>query len=479
MRERVEASMLGVRRVRRSASSILPAAISASALIACAPENLALELPEANGFAAMIAAVESDETIVLEAARLDQGTPDRALFRTFRSDARITVLYYREPLEVLGLDSAPILIDREPKVRSRALPAFDRAHTATHRAGDDRFSDWEPLETLPSALAAVRIDLAKDACPPLEHTPIDLIPGARRSIAVSLAGGAALIAFEHEGRLFRIDEDARATELEAPQDFRPLSAHRAGDGTVWFSAGGRLFPWTEGQGFGAPTEDAGLELGMVTGSRDPRSFELYTLTWDGRFLHFDGAAFTELEAAQFQGAQYFLGAGQGVVWRGPRDVIALARESNEIFTTYVAPTGEVKAARTTWPFNTLGNYSAVSELAGFGTMIASRRGYFYLRRGEEFTALPFGPFEEAMGKHAINTMVALPPRSFLSAGAYDFVVEYDREGGLCAPLELGQGLDVRELVPLGEHSFLASGKSTDDPAYTGPRVINAIVRRAR
>lgn len=461
----------------RSAISILAPACASLAIAACAPENLAVELPDARDFAAMIVAVESDETIVLEAARLNAGAPDRAVLRSFRNDVRVTVLYYRESLEVLGLSSASIPVDRDSNPRTRSLPAFDRAHTMTGE--DGAFSAWEALDVLPSSLAGVRIETPKDACRPLEHTPLDLIAGARRSIAVSLGDGTALIAFEQEGRLFRIDEDANATELETPPDFRPLSAHRSG-GTVWFSAGGRLFPWTEGQGFGTATEDAGVELGMVTGprgSQDP--FELYTLTWDGRFIRFDGAIFTQLEAAQLQGAQFFLGAGQGVAWRGPHDAIALARESNEIFETYVAPGGEIKASRTSWPFNTLGNYSHVSEVAGFGTIIASRRGYFYRRSSAEFSQLPYGPFEEAMGKHAINTMVALPPRSFLSAGAYDFVVEYDREGGLCPPLELQQGLDVRELVPLGGHSFLASGKTTDDPAYTGRRMLNAIVRRAR
>lgn len=443
----------------------------------CVPENLAVELPDAREMNAMIVAIESEGVLALEAARLVEGTPDRSVIRSFREGASVTVLYYREPMEVLGFDSGRIepRIDREGL---RPLPAFDRAFVAG--ASQGTISSWAPLDSLPASLRAVRIAPPSDACRPWEVLPVDPLPGAERSIGVALDDGSALIVFNNDERMFRVFEDGHSVELTVPPGFHPLSAYRSPNGVVWFAVDNTLIPWTEGQGAGAPiAEETGTELGWIVGSRDSAVEEIFSLTWNGELWRFADGRFDRLLTSQHQGVGFFLGAGQGIDWRAPNEVIALVRDSDEVYETF-ALDGGVRAEAGAWQLSTTnGLHDSVSELEGFGTVLANNLQRFFHRkaRGDAWTELGDQPFPQgAKGLHTVNSMIAAPPRSFVYAGHLDLFGEYDREAGHCPLFDLGLGLDVRKVVRIGD-GYLCTGARVRVNGADITTAMAAIVRR--
>ncbi len=373
----------------RSASTAYPRAVRVGRLaplllLACAPvETVRVELPVAPGRGAILVAVLRDGALLSLSAL--PGDASRGLPAVPDWDGgplELAVLEYDRPLDRLGLEPGPIVLDPD----GLTLPEADRVQRGEIAgAGEVR---WRS-EALPPALVELRLALPRDpalGCPVFvaEIVDTDIAGDATASLVVD----EGVLIFTDEDQVALVGDSGPARRVEVPAGAPARAVLRGAGDRLWLGGpGGSLARarWSGGRivdverVLDRPTP--GDDVYWVGGSDDGRHADVAALTEFGRFAEvIDGVVqptvslVQEGEFRSAYGGVSIVAPGDFVVTHGGVRGVARRRRPGEPF--QIVETGGIGRG-----------FAASGVHEGLGLLVTQVVGAVYVLDGEGFRAL--------------------------------------------------------------------------------------------
>jgi hypothetical protein len=293
-------------------------ALIAACALGC-HKYLGIRPPEPSSpMASAILFFEQGATVRAWATDLDAGSV-RLPQISIPAEIDVEVFYYACSVSAFGLSPGWLSISNggvqgvpipHPLEMQRATLAPDHASTWAKEATTSLLPDWRLTTSLQCATFNVK------------EWPIG--PPADGTIDIPLDAHSALVATDN-GAFFRVRDDADQPQaLTAVSTATPdLAGYRAHDGRIWlFGVGGEIAVGDPDRGFtsAGTTASATATTGFAAmdGPEGDAPFELFTVSQNGSFDHYDGSAWHTLDRGG-------LGAGDhpGLVWVGPGEVFAI------------------------------------------------------------------------------------------------------------------------------------------------------------
>jgi hypothetical protein len=382
-----------------------------------------------------------------------------------RSPLVATVLFSNRTLDDLGLVEGPQTWT--PPSSSCTLPAFDSAVQNAWQGTPG--TSWTPLEPATAAadLGACLCIMRHSSCPTYGFQVVPLTFGGSYygAFAVPAGSNAALIGFVGYGldtnHLLHVTQTGSVAEriLDEPVGFGRVFGAMPGVGDeVYFSSDGGGIWRARPNGAHYTMElvtrtPSGGSVHWIAGDLNPDGSlaDLYALTLEGPFEHFDGQTWVKLDDSRDGMIDSGALAG-GLIMLGPDEAVAAKGRWGS---SVVHAKGATSHRETV--DESVHSLCALAQIPGFGTVAGGGNGAFFNAPSSGWAPLPTSGY----GLHVL----ALAPVDFgfVYAGQIGFVGTYLASSGeFCAPQEIAPD-DVTVVLPIGDHVFLAGLRPTANP----------------
>ncbi|MCK6547534.1 hypothetical protein L6R52_16920 [Myxococcota bacterium] len=420
----------------------------ALSLVACAPSVDVLTMPGLRTGGLVVITLSDDAAPAAYALDVGAEVPDRISVPVPRgARASLFAVQYSCGLDALGLRAGPVAIVDAPA--GRPLPPRPPVlRGATWQSGQDRL-EWSVLDALPDALRTLRLEgTAPSPCIHFNPTVVPLADDADAEVMVELAEDAVLAA-TRDGRFYRVTR-AGAERLTSLSTTTPhLGAFRAADGTLWLRGhDGRVVYGDLERGFvehparATPSNDLRVWLDGPRTTDDP--FELFAVTREGSFEHFDGATWRVLDTLHGTRTDRW----GGVAWLGPGEALAVGPRPNAL----VRATDGTVRVEELQPPDSIRELTSIAFVPSLGPAVGGDLGFLYL--------LDEGTWRGRLETPLSRPVQAIAPldRGLLFGGEKNVFAQYHPDHGFCDNVEATAGTRVERVVMLGR-TLVALGNS--------------------
>lgn len=413
-------------------------------LVGCAPEeDVRLLLPERDASVkTLIVAYEEEGSLRVEAHALEgRGI---VLMRSGVFE-RVTVLYYEESLEELGVGEGLVRPAPDGACNPALLP---RTFTiALTQAPDD--AEYVEVPSLDEPLASFRYE---GPCPCVDFEAAARIPIEEMSVTGVVSGEAsALVVSPH--RVYRVLEDGAVDQMEVPDDTLS-AAYRGPDGRTWLgTSDGRLLTGSFDGGFAETATGAPERVLAIDGSRDGAAFELFTLHGDGEIRRLDETGLWEVVYGGSEGNtdQY-----PDLVWAGPGKVVALEESGPGPIYYDRARLRTVEVEE----WNMLSGPPAALGVTDDLTLYLANRAYQLYR----FGAVGAWTLVENEDPDFFGTIRDMLPfrGGLLLSGQSGRIAQYHPDVGFCSDANLEDNIGLKYVGLAGARIITAGDRATDN-----------------